>query len=59
MASPFAGAFMFIVEDAPGMPAARVQARTPGGALRLGSDDGVGEIATGVSVANFAHAFNG
>ena len=36
MASPFAGAFMFIVEDAPRMPAARVQARTPGGALRLG-----------------------
>ena len=28
LASPFAGAFMFIVEDAPRMPAARVQART-------------------------------
>ena len=27
---------MFIVEDAPRMPAARVQTRTPGGALRLG-----------------------
>ena len=36
VASPFAGAFMFIVEDAPRMPAARVQALTPGGALRLG-----------------------